>query len=129
MPSLPSYLSLLMYFLARLNKSCALAMILYSHWLLLTKRAAVSVSGELLHGAWESLMETFRLFMPVGLFCEGTVEPLVRAVFAFHKGQHIIKLSNNVCQPLGLKPPWSHRLDLLQKLWMNERKYLGTDLS
>lgn len=75
----------------------------------------MSVSGELLHGAWESLMETFRLFMAVGL-CEGTVEPLVPAVFAFHKDQHIIKLSNNVCWPLGLKPPWSHRLDLLQKL-------------
>lgn len=60
-------------------------------------------------------METFRLFLPVGL-CEGTVEPLVRAVFAFHKDRHVIKLSNNVCQPPGLKPPWSHRPDLLQKL-------------
>lgn len=84
----------------------------------------MSVSGELLHGAWEFLIETFRLFMPAGLLCEGTVEPLVRAMFAFHKGQHIIKLSHNACQPLGLKLPWSHRLGLLQKLLDERRKIL-----
>ena len=64
---------------------------LCSHWLLLTKGAALSVSGTPLRGAGGAPVGTVQVGRAVGLLHGRAAEPLVQAVFAVHRGQHIVQ--------------------------------------